>query len=59
MPAFTPETLALRWTVSQTTIRNMCNAGELVHFRLGRLYRIPVSAVEEYECQISVSGGVA
>ncbi|WP_425537230.1 helix-turn-helix domain-containing protein [Phaeobacter gallaeciensis] len=53
---FTPETLGLRWGVSATTIRNMCNQGELNHFRLGRLYRIPAAVVEEKEqCQTSAS----
>ncbi|WP_425331062.1 helix-turn-helix domain-containing protein [Phaeobacter italicus] len=53
---FTPETLGHRWDVSATTIRNMCNQGELKHFRLGRLYRIPATVVEEMEqCQTSAS----
>ncbi|WP_425541637.1 helix-turn-helix domain-containing protein [Phaeobacter gallaeciensis] len=53
---FTPETLGLRWGVSATTIRNMCNQGDLIHFRLGRLYRIPAAVVEEKEqCQTSAS----
>ncbi|WP_109464380.1 helix-turn-helix domain-containing protein [Albibacillus kandeliae] len=58
MRPFTPETLADRWGVSATTIRNQCAAGEIPHFRLGRLYRIPANAVEEIEkCQISPSVG--
>ena len=55
---FTPETLANRWGVSAQKVRNMCAAGEVAHFRLGKLYRIPAVAVEEYEeCQILASGG--
>ncbi|WP_416236640.1 helix-turn-helix domain-containing protein [Yoonia sp. 72] len=56
---FTPETLAMRWEVSATTIRNMCQAGELAHFRPGgRLYRIPAQEVERIEaCQKSASEG--
>ncbi len=55
---FTPETLATRWGVSATTVRNMCGSGELSHFRLGKLYRIPVAVVEEVEhCERSVSEG--
>ncbi|WP_373287473.1 helix-turn-helix domain-containing protein [Neptunicoccus cionae] len=46
---FTPESLAKRWDVSATTVRNMCLRNELVHFRLGHLYRIPATAVEEVE----------
>ncbi|WP_147393065.1 helix-turn-helix domain-containing protein [Paracoccus siganidrum] len=38
---FTPESLAEKWGVSATSIRNKCNTGELRHFRFGRLYRIP------------------
>lgn len=50
---FTPETLANRWGVSPTMVRNMCGSGQLDHFRLGKLYRIPAKAVEDYECQTS------
>lgn len=53
---FTPETLADRWGVSAASIRNKCNAGDLRHFRFGRLYRIPAAVVEEIEaCQTSAS----
>ncbi|MCP4827202.1 helix-turn-helix domain-containing protein [Shimia sp. Alg240-R146] len=53
---FTVEALADRWGVSATTIRTQCNEGKLRHFRLGRLYRIPASFVEEVEaCQTSTS----
>ena len=52
---FTPETLAERWTCSAEAIRQMCKRGELAHFRLGKLYRIPAVAVEEIECQTSQS----
>lgn len=56
---FTPETLANRWGVSATMIRNMCGVGQIEHFRLGKLYRIPAKAVEEYECQKSASDDCA
>lgn len=46
---FTPETLARRWGVSATSIRNKCQSGELRHFRFGKLYRIPAAVVEEIE----------
>lgn len=53
---FTPDTLADRWGVSATKVRNMCNQNILPHFRLGTLYRIPMAVVEEYEsCQKSQS----
>ncbi|MGR1583314.1 helix-turn-helix domain-containing protein [Thalassobius sp. S69A] len=54
---FTPETLAATWGCSAETVRNLCRSGTLKHFRLGRLYRIPANAVEEYECQTSASDG--
>ncbi|WP_413697776.1 helix-turn-helix domain-containing protein [Pseudovibrio sp. SPO723] len=47
---YTPETLAERWKVCANTVRSMCKKGELLHFRTGRLYRIPHRAVEDYEC---------
>lgn len=56
IPPFTPETLAERWQVSAASVRNKCASGALKHFRIGKLYRIPVSAVEEYEtCPTSAS----
>ncbi|WP_369531321.1 helix-turn-helix domain-containing protein [Shimia thalassica] len=56
MKPFTPSTLADRWGVSATTIREQCNQGALKHFRLGRQYRIPAAIVKEMEeCQTSVS----
>lgn len=52
MRPYTPETLAERRGCSANTVRNKCNEGELAHFRLGRLYRIPAKVVEEIEeCQ--------
>jgi excisionase family DNA binding protein len=57
---FTPETLAVRWDVSPTTVRNLCQAGELAHFRLGRQYRIPAKTVEEIEqCQQTLASDVS
>ena len=51
---FTPKTLALRWHCSDATIRNRCASGEIPHFRLGGLYRIPAHVVREIEeCQTS------
>ncbi|WP_368502166.1 helix-turn-helix domain-containing protein [Salipiger sp. 1_MG-2023] len=48
---YTPETLAGRWQCSPETVRQLCKANRLGHFRLGRLYRIKPEHVEEYECQ--------
>lgn len=53
---YTPETLAKRWHVSANAIRKRCAAGELTHFRFGKLYRIPADVVEGIEtCQTSAS----
>ena len=48
---YSPETLAERWACSSETVRQMCRRGELDHFRLGKLIRIPASEVERVECQ--------
>lgn len=54
---YDPERLAKRWGCSATSIRNQCQAGQLRHFRLGRLYRIPASVVEEIEgCNSTLDG---
>ncbi|MFC4668182.1 helix-turn-helix domain-containing protein [Seohaeicola nanhaiensis] len=52
---YSPETLALRWGCSPATIRNRCAAGDIQHFRLGKLYRITEKTVEDIECQTSLS----
>jgi excisionase family DNA binding protein len=54
---FTPEALAERWHCSAETIRQMCARGDLPHFRVGRMIRIPAQAVEERECQNIASVG--
>ncbi|MFD0979275.1 helix-turn-helix domain-containing protein [Tropicimonas aquimaris] len=54
---FTPESLAERWGVSATSIRNRCQSGDIPHFRLGRLYRIPEKVVMEFETCASTSDG--
>lgn len=57
---FTPETLAERWGVTANAIRKKCAAGELAHFRFGKLYRIPHDVVKEFEtCQTSASADCA
>lgn len=40
---------------SASHIRSLCARGELRHFRLGRLIRIPAAAMEELECASSGS----
>jgi len=53
---YTPEMLADRWGCSSETVRTLIKRGELRGFRVGKLFRIPAQAVEEYECQTSTSG---
>ncbi|WP_425439880.1 excisionase family DNA-binding protein [Puniceibacterium antarcticum] len=53
---FTPETLGERWQCSAETVRQLLKRGQLNGFRVGRMFRIPADAVEEYECQRSVLG---
>ena len=61
MPAarpYTPDDLAERWLCSAETVRQLYKRGELRGFRVGRMIRIPIDAVEEYErCQTSASEG--
>lgn len=47
--AYTPDELAERWGCSGNHIRAMIRKGTLPAFRLGKLYRVPASVVEEYE----------
>jgi excisionase family DNA binding protein len=47
---FSPETLAERWSCSSEKIRQMCRRGDLGHFKLGKLIRIPAYEVERAEC---------
>ena len=48
----TPEMLADRWLCSAETVRQLVKRGDLRGFRLGRMFRITMEAVEEYEaCQ--------
>ncbi|WP_370315958.1 helix-turn-helix domain-containing protein [Roseivivax marinus] len=48
---YTPDSLAERWRVSAETVRQLCRRGVLAHFRVGRMYRIPADAVDEYEAR--------
>ena len=46
---FTPDSLAARWGISAESVRALCRQATLPHFRIGKLYRIPAHAVEDYE----------
>ncbi|ASL41507.1 helix-turn-helix domain-containing protein [Acetobacter oryzifermentans] len=41
--------LAQRWDCSPTKIRRMVETGELPSLRLGRMVRIPMQAIKEFE----------
>ncbi|WP_158515980.1 helix-turn-helix domain-containing protein [Pararhodobacter sp. CCB-MM2] len=53
---FTPEELAIRWQCSAETVRAMVRDGRLPAFRAGRMMRIPVQTVEDFECGTIASG---
>ncbi|OWY12474.1 hypothetical protein B6V72_11270 [Thioclava sp. F34-6] len=57
--AMTPEMVAERWKCSAETVRKMVKRGELRGFRVGRMIRITQNAIEDYECQQSVSDACA
>ena len=45
----TPEELAKRWRVAPKTIYRSLSAGVLKGFQVGKQWRIPLEAVEQYE----------
>lgn len=53
--AYTPDELAERWGCSGNHVRAMIRSNKLPAFRLGKLYRVPISAVEEYEACASTA----
>lgn len=57
--AFTPASLANRWSCSPRTVRNLIRDGSLRAFRIGdKLLRISHFAVEQFEqCQNTDSPG--
>jgi excisionase family DNA binding protein len=49
----TPDQVAEVWACSPSHVRNLIKTRKLRAFALGRLLRIPVDAIEEYEkCQM-------
>jgi excisionase family DNA binding protein len=57
MRARTVEQVAEMWGCSANHVRQMCKDGRLRHFRLGpKTIRIPIEAVEEFECQGQTTG---
>ncbi len=54
---FTPETLAERWECTPKHIRALTKRGELPHFTLGKLIRIPAECVRKIEHGASNSTG--
>ena len=56
--AYTPAMLAERWACSERHVRNMIDRGDIPSFRLGgKLLRILVKDIEEYECRNGASHG--
>lgn len=53
---FSVNGLAEHWDCSPSMVRKLINQGRLGHFRLGILIRIPVAAVEEFECENTIGG---
>ncbi|MEM9631066.1 MAG: helix-turn-helix domain-containing protein [Pseudomonadota bacterium] len=48
--------LASRWGCTIASLHEKCERGEIPHFRIGELYRFPLSLVEEYEAKLLRSG---
>ncbi|MBL4603753.1 MAG: helix-turn-helix domain-containing protein [Emcibacteraceae bacterium] len=46
---YTIKDLAKYWKCSEIYIYNLLRAGELTHLRIGKLIRIPVNFIIEYE----------
>ncbi len=49
LPMTVPE-VANRWRCGTSHVYNLIADGALAHFRVGKLIRIPLQAVEAYEC---------
>lgn len=49
--AFTVASLAAEWECSEGAIRKLVTEGQLCHFRIGTLIRIPAEEVRRFECQ--------
>lgn len=49
-PYLTIKELAYRWGCSYQHVRNMCVGGTIPAFRIGRIFRVKLSDVEQYEC---------
>ena len=52
---YSPRSLAMSWGCSEQHVRNLINNGQLRAFRIGKLLRIEPKAVEDYQCQNTVS----
>ena len=46
---FTMKELAERWQCTEHHVRNLALKREIEHFRLGKLYRFPQSAIRDFE----------
>lgn len=50
-PPFSVRSLAERWSCSEGAVRSVIRNGELGHFRVGDLIRVPAEEVRRFECR--------
>jgi len=46
---YTPTEVGIRWKCSAKTVVRYCQAEALQHMKLGKVYRISIEAIEEFE----------
>ena len=44
----TPEEAGKMLRIRPATIRELCDMGEIAHYKVGRYYKIPVEALKKY-----------
>ncbi len=54
----TPEELAGRWKLHYNTVLGWIQSGEIVAYKLGRQYRVPLDVVEDYESNHTIQSEV-
>ena len=57
--AYTVASLAQEWECSEGVIRKLIREGQLRHFRIASLIRIPADEVQRFECQNTASNDSA
>jgi hypothetical protein len=56
-PVLTPKDVGGRWKVSERTVTGLARRGILPGIRIGKLWRFPISAIEDFEQTQLVSDG--